>query len=334
MAQAVNAEGGTLQPTYLESVPEDSMEVIVSYLTPAALLELRLVSRNVNRLVESRCSFAQILRIPRELAVRGEAEGVRTVTLYSQFCETVTYATIEAEALEDPSQEHTILNVCALARRLYIGRDEERARNSDLVQALDQIKETGGHTLSSASDPIRDNPEMVLVAMVESKPDNPSHLAFDGASDRLKGNRNFLFTALSINPLVLNNALGELKRDREYVLRVVSLHGRALFGACEALQDDEEVVMTAISQDGTAYGAASERLQRENSVLHTALLQDGWAWFLLDNERKMDDRIFTLVTTAHPDLRDAIQNCRSFLHAQAMQPPVGYQPLSAMVSDD
>ena len=100
--------------------------------------------------------------------------------------------------------------------------------------------------------------------------DTQSHSALEKASPKLKGDKEFMLTAVSKRGLALQYADDTLTADREVVLAAVAQSGPALEYADDILKADKEVVLAAVNKDGNVLKHASAALKADTEVVHTA----------------------------------------------------------------
>lgn len=97
------------------------------------------------------------------------------------------------------------------------------------------------------------------------------------ASERLRGDREFVSMAIRTKAWPLQNASAELRGDKEIALLAVKQSGLALGHVSEHLRNDRGVVLAAVGQNGCALKHAPEPLRNDKEVVLAALEQNGLA---------------------------------------------------------
>ena len=87
------------------------------------------------------------------------------------------------------------------------------------------------------------------------------------ASEKLRGDREFMLAAVKQSGYALQHASDELRGDAEVVLAAVRQDGYALVCASQQLKGDREVVLAAVRQEGEALMFASEELQGDREIV-------------------------------------------------------------------
>lgn len=122
-----------------------------------------------------------------------------------------------------------------------------------------------GHSLSYASEDLREDPELVLLAVQN----DGSALLY--ASTSLRENRNIVSEAVKQNGLALAYASDSLKSDRIIVLSAVQQNGLALKYASRALSGDLEIIVAAVENKGCAFQYVPEEVRGYHNVARLAL---------------------------------------------------------------
>ena len=125
--------------------------------------------------------------------------------------------------------------------------------------------------------------------------------ALENATEELRGDREVVMRAVSVNGHALYHAAEELRGDREVVMKAVSQDGYALMHAAEELRGDREVVMKAVSQDGYALHHAAEELKGDQEVVMKAVSQQGYALKYATEELRGDQEIIEVALAKAPD---------------------------------
>jgi len=165
--------------------------------------------------------------------------------------------------------------------------------------------------LSMVSKRLRDDKELVIVAL-NIRLDRYSETGLlKYASERLRGDRDVVLAAINADgeDLTYANSLKfaseDLKNDKELVLKAVSNERLNLEFASDALKDDQEVILAAVNSakrhnlddQGSAikaYQHASDRLKKDKSFTIFMVTKSCWAAEYLDPSLKKDKELALL----------------------------------------
>jgi hypothetical protein len=135
-----------------------------------------------------------------------------------------------------------------------------------------------------ASDRLKGNKEIVLTAICNDDSDDQSVLEI--VSDELSNDREVVLAAIQQHYFALEFASNELRGDKEVVLIAVQKNGLALQFASNELRGNKEVVLAAVQQDGIALQFASNELKNNLEVVLAAVEKDGLALEFASNKLK------------------------------------------------
>nr|CAG4713456.1 unnamed protein product [Naegleria fowleri] len=129
-----------------------------------------------------------------------------------------------------------------------------------------------GLVLEYATPDLQDDFEIALAAVKESV-----H-AFEYVSKRLKGDREFIWHAVSMTrSIAFCGASEDLRKDKELVLQAVKFNGNALQYALNDLRNDFEVVLESVKEFGFALRFASPEMRNNKQIVLEAVKRTGEA---------------------------------------------------------
>ena len=130
--------------------------------------------------------------------------------------------------------------------------------------------------LEYAPDELKDDKEIITIAVKKYAVNSGINLAFNFASPALKNDKAFVMELLQMgNVYILKYVSDALKNDKEVVMKSLEFDGAVLEDASDALKNDKEVVMFAVQVE--YYGAdpalyfASEALQNDKDVVMASI---------------------------------------------------------------
>ena len=149
-----------------------------------------------------------------------------------------------------------------------------------------------GWALESASDRMKDDPDVVLAAVKKNG------LALEWAAS-LQNDTEVVLAAVKQRGWALQFASDRLKNDKEVVLAAAEETGYALRFASPLLQDDKEVVLAAVKQHGWALQFASDRLKNDQEVVLATVKQRGRALEYASDGLKNDKEVVLAAVKQH-----------------------------------
>lgn len=127
---------------------------------------------------------------------------------------------------------------------------------------------------------LQDNEQLAYTAISQ----NGNLLQF--ASDRLKSDRDFIFSLIKKSGICLQHS--EFKDDRQLALLSLKSFGVGLKHLNEEFQNDKEMVLRAVEHDGLALEFASKKLQNDSDIVALAISENGLALKFASLELKND----------------------------------------------
>ena len=140
-----------------------------------------------------------------------------------------------------------------------------------------------------ASDRLKGNKEIVLTAICNDVSDD--HSILEIVSDELRGDKEVVLAAIQQHYFALEFASNELRGDKEVVLIAVHKNGLALEFALNSLRGDKEVVLDAVKQNGLAFKYASEILKNDVEIVLAAVKQNGLIYNDIPNQLKNNNKV-------------------------------------------
>lgn len=147
--------------------------------------------------------------------------------------------------------------------KIYIFLDEEIQINPEYAKLY------FGHgmnfTLNSLSESIKDNYDIVLIAVSENLNN------FKYASERLRDNETILKAVIKQSGYSIKFTSDRLKADKDIVLEAVTKDGQAYEYISERLKNDDEVFLAAVKQNGIALIYAPNKYKDNKAIALIAL---------------------------------------------------------------
>lgn len=163
---------------------------------------------------------------------------------------------------------------------------------------------------------------------------------FTKVSDKLKNDKNFILSAVSIDGLLLQSIPEDLQKDFEVVKAAITQNGSAFQYASKDLQknsdlvllavskdpevlitqaeeswlENKQIVLCAVSQNGLLLDYASDSLKEDPCVVNAAVKQDGLALkFASESLKKNRDTVLAAVQQTGDALQYAAQELKNDL---------------------
>jgi hypothetical protein len=182
----------------------------------------------------------------------------------------------------------------------YVPADALAVRGDRRIVELAVQRSHGGRALASATDDLKADRELVMMA-IQMGP-APSFCygrprsAFAYASEGLRADRDLALMAVQQCGTALKYISDDTVRsDRDVVLAAVTCpvqdSSLAIHHAAEAFWGDRDVMMAAVQVNGHALAYASEELQSDRELVQAAIENNGmaleWASLLLRGDREL-----------------------------------------------
>jgi len=147
-----------------------------------------------------------------------------------------------------------------------------------------------GSALEWASDELRDDRDVVLVAATNPATDD----LLQHTSNRLRGDHEIVLAAVGCRGRELELASEELRNNRDVVLAAVGNDGSALGYASDDLKNDKEIVLAAVAhggEDGEVFGDASEELRSNREFVLEVIDRNAHALCYASEELQNDPSV-------------------------------------------
>lgn len=158
----------------------------------------------------------------------------------------------------------------------------------DNVLLISRLVEKTPLVLAYVSPDVRDFVKQFGRTICDAVHD-PTHLRT--APEKVTGNRDVMFAAVSQDWSALQHATTHLKSDRALVLEAVTQNGGALKFAGAKLNADRDLVLAAVKRDGSALKYASAELQSDRDLVLAAVRRDEGALKFAAAELRSDREV-------------------------------------------
>ncbi len=170
----------------------------------------------------------------------------------------------------------------------------------DKILMLDIIIHRNGDVLKYASNRLRDDKEVVLLAV------KSSGWSLQYASDRLSDDKEVVLFAVKQYWGAWYEASPRLRKDKDVVIEAIKNNIYLLNDVSFDLVDDKEFMLRAISIDALAYCYVSERLKNDRDLIILAVKKDGMIIKELPSEFKDDKEIATIAVSRGPNILEYV----------------------------
>lgn len=164
---------------------------------------------------------------------------------------------------------------------MKLTKEQRELMNNKLIK--------NGEFIRFVEDIFKDDEEIMLLALKESKYKNPDLALY--ASERLRNNVNFIDKAMKINKHVFEYAGPNVKNNRSFVLKIIEENGELLKNASETLRNDEELVYIACSNYYPVIEFVNKRFREDKNLALKLLDIDAFSFALFSNTLQQDREV-------------------------------------------